>query len=226
MRRVPSQDHVSTPPGATSRLRGFIGATSQLPAALTSHLSRRVGGAHGSSVLPGIVRWCSHKPVRLTLKVGGRAGGLLHSCGDDGGGPQRCGSSCTRALLPSPARAGLPRRRLIWTPTPRPSRLQAASGVYGMLTAQHLAEPPPPGERPQLDWRPRLSALQEALCFGAAALVCAAFYAATAPRTINPLYGAAVALLCSSVAGALRYSLLEAMYRCGPPGAGVGKVGR
>jgi hypothetical protein len=90
--------------------------------------------------------------------------------------------------------------------------VQAANGFYGMLTAQRhgddLQDVPP-----HLDWKPQLSFLQEALCFSAAALFCCGFYALTAPVTISLVYGALIALLCSSIIGALRYSLLEAMYR-------------
>ena len=77
MRRVTSQDkeNLQTASSAGGRLRRYIGATSQLPAALTARTLGHHVGTHGlsgigTSVLPGIVRWCSHKPVRLTMKVG------------------------------------------------------------------------------------------------------------------------------------------------------------
>lgn len=103
-----------------------------------------------------------------------------------------------------------------------PPQLQRSASMLAQAFGTAAAAPPPSGpisaDHPKslaeaLDWRPQLSSTEEWACLLAPAAACAGVYAVTAPASVQPVYGAVMALLYLLLVAFTRMWLLERQYR-------------
>lgn len=95
------------------------------------------------------------------------------------------------------------------------SRLLVTRAATSIFITAPASRPPTVAD---LDWRPKLTAVQEAASAAASVLLACLLYTCTAPATISVSYGAGVAALFASVWFTFRRCIIEHLYKVGCAG--------
>ena len=103
--------------------------------------------------------------------------------------------------------------------SPSPAAAAAAANVAAAL-------PDDQDLTVDLDWKARLTFMQEVICWHTAAAVCCVAYALTAPAAVSVPYGTCIGVLFGLVLVFMRSSMMEVLYKVGASCVAVVRHGR